>query len=94
MKFFIDTANINEIKEAASLPLVAPALGKISIQAVPGNCSVKINGIDAEAPPIRNKDIVVGSHTIVFEWPGGETPPGTEPASEHNTPRGAAPGAR
>lgn len=69
---FLNRTQTVEIKEAASYPLEAPALGKISIQAVPGNCSVKINGIDAEAPPIRNKDIVVGSHSIVFEWPGGE----------------------
>jgi hypothetical protein len=75
---FLNRTQTVEIKEAASLPLVAPALGKISIQAVPGNCSVKINGIDAEAPPIRNKDIVVGSHTIVFEWPGGERQEQTE----------------
>ncbi len=67
-----------EIREASSAPLEAPPLGKVSIRAVPGNCSVRINGIQAEAPPILNQDIVAGSNTFVFEWPSGQRQVQTE----------------
>jgi hypothetical protein len=68
---FLNRVFTVEIREASQTTIEAPALGKVSIRASPGNCQVTINGIPAEAPPISNQDIVVGTNTFVFEWPGG-----------------------
>ena len=68
---FLNHSFTVEIREARQTPLKAPALGKVSIRAQPGNCQVTINGVPAEALPIDNKDIVAGTNTFVFEWPGG-----------------------
>jgi hypothetical protein len=59
------------IREAATTTYNAPALGKVSVRASPGNCKVTISGIPSEAPPFNNKDIVEGRHKFVFEWPDG-----------------------
>jgi serine/threonine protein kinase len=51
----------------------APGVGKISIMGRPENCRVLIGGTFVDYPPIRNREVVVGSHTVTFEWPDGVT---------------------
>jgi hypothetical protein len=70
-RVFLNRVFSVEIREAVQTTIEAPALGKVSIRASPGNCQVTINDIPAEAPPIDNQDIVAGQNTFVFEWPGG-----------------------
>jgi hypothetical protein len=48
-------------------------VGKISIMGRPENCRVLIGGTFVDYPPIRNREVVVGSHTVTFEWPDGVT---------------------
>jgi hypothetical protein len=69
---FLNRAFDVEVKEASTTTIEAPALGKVSVRASPGNCTLLINGVAAEAPPISNQDIVSGRNSFVFEWPGGK----------------------
>lgn len=41
-----------EIREAATTSLEAPGLGKFSVRALPENCSLTINGLVSEPPPV------------------------------------------
>jgi hypothetical protein len=49
----------------------APGLGKISIRANPDNCQVLIDGVFVDYPPILDKAIAAGSHSVTFKWPDG-----------------------
>jgi serine/threonine-protein kinase len=51
--------------------LEAPALGRLSIKASPDNCEVSIDGIFADYPPILDRALASGTHTISFKWPDG-----------------------
>lgn len=71
-EIFLNRVYPIEIRESSRTAIEAPALGKVSIRASPSNCRVSINGVPAEALPIDSKDIVAGTSTFVFEWPGGQ----------------------
>lgn len=58
------------IREGETTTLTTPALGRINVRANPGNCSVTVDGVSAGSPPIMNRDIVGGTHELVFIWPG------------------------
>jgi serine/threonine protein kinase len=75
---FLNRVFTVDIREASQTEITAPALGKVSIRASPGNCRVTINDVAAEALPIDNKDIVAGTSTFVFEWPSGQRDEQTE----------------
>jgi len=49
----------------------APGLGRINIKANPDNCEVLINGAFVDYPPILDRSIVEGTHTVSFRWPDG-----------------------
>jgi serine/threonine protein kinase len=51
----------------------APGTGRLSIQAFPDNCEVFVSGTSAGYPPILNRDVAAGSHTVSFRWPDGAT---------------------
>lgn len=70
-EFFLNRAITVDIREEATTTISTPALGKFSVRAFPGNCTLTIDGITSETPPFDNKPIVVGQHTFQFEWPGG-----------------------
>jgi hypothetical protein len=55
----------------ADTSLDAPPVGKVNIRAVPENCEVFIDGTFVDYPPILDKSIVAGSHTLTFKWPDG-----------------------
>jgi hypothetical protein len=59
-----------QVREGETTSVQAPAVGRVNVRANPGNCTLAINGISAGAPPLMNREIVVGSHEFVFTWPG------------------------
>jgi hypothetical protein len=60
-----------EIKSGSTAGLEAPGLGKISIKANPDNCEVFIGGVFVDYPPILDRAIAEGTHTVTFKWPDG-----------------------
>lgn len=60
-----------EIKSGGSAGFEAPALGKIHIKANPDNCEVFIDGVFVDYPPILDRAIAEGAHTVSFKWPDG-----------------------
>jgi serine/threonine protein kinase len=67
---FLDRVVQVQVREGETTSLKAPPLGRVSVRANPGNCTVSINGFSAGAPPFMNREIVEGSHEFVFTWPG------------------------
>ncbi len=61
------------IRETDTTVSQAPPVGRVSVRANPGNCTVTIDGMAAGAPPFMNREIVTGSHEFVFTWPGDVT---------------------
>jgi predicted Ser/Thr protein kinase len=49
----------------------APRLGRINIKASPDNCQVFIDGTFVDYPPILDRAVAVGAHTVAFKWPDG-----------------------
>ena len=59
------------IEQGQTTRLYAPELGSASIRAFPERCTLRINGISSEPPPIAGLAIAAGRHVFVFEWPNG-----------------------
>jgi serine/threonine protein kinase len=57
-----------EIKSGETVVVPAPAMGKITIKAVPSNCKILINGEFIDVAPVLNLPIQSGNHTITFSW--------------------------
>ncbi len=51
----------------------APGVGEINVQAFPDNCEVLIGGTFVDYPPIRERSLAAGRHTVTFRWPDGAT---------------------
>ena len=66
---FLNRTVTVEIRQGETTTIDAPALGKFSVRAFPGNCRLTVDGIATEAPPFDSKPIAVGKHTFQFEWP-------------------------
>jgi serine/threonine protein kinase len=66
---FLDRTIQVQVREGETSSLSAPPLGRVSVRANPGNCTVTINGISAGSPPFMNREIAAGSHEFVFTWP-------------------------
>lgn len=49
----------------------APELGRINIRANPDNCQVLIDGAFVDYPPILDRPLSPGTHTVTFKWPDG-----------------------
>jgi hypothetical protein len=52
-----------------SLP--APPAGKLNVRAVPENCEVFVDGTFVDYPPILDRPVAAGHHTVAFRWPDG-----------------------
>jgi serine/threonine protein kinase len=59
------------VRANESVALSAPGLGKLNIRAQPDNCRVLIDGQFVDYPPILEKPVAAGRHTVAFEWPDG-----------------------
>jgi hypothetical protein len=66
--FLRRTLNV-DVRSGETVTLEAPALGKISIRANPDNCQVLIDGVFVDYPPILDRAIASGDHTVTFKWP-------------------------
>jgi hypothetical protein len=51
----------------------APGVGQISVRALPDNCEVLIGGTFVDYPPIFDRKLAAGRHTVTFRWPDGVT---------------------
>jgi hypothetical protein len=69
--YFLKASVPVEVRAGAEAALRAPELGRISIRANPDNCQVLIDGVFVDYPPILDKPIAAGSHTVSFKWPDG-----------------------
>lgn len=56
------------IKSGETVVVPAPPMGKITINAVPSNCKISINGEFIDVAPILSLPIQAGNHTITFSW--------------------------
>lgn len=70
---FLDRTVPVQVGEGETTSIATPALGRVNVRANPGNCTVRIDGFSAGAPPFMNREIVEGTHEFVFTWPGGES---------------------
>jgi serine/threonine protein kinase len=68
--FARSTVAVN-VKPEGVTGVEAPRLGKINIKANPDNCEVFIDGAFVDYPPILDKAVAVGAHTVAFKWPDG-----------------------
>jgi hypothetical protein len=69
--YFLKTTVSVEVRAGAEAALRAPELGRVSIKANPDNCRVLIDGVFVDYPPILDKPIAAGAHTVSFQWPDG-----------------------
>ena len=53
------------------IKIEAPGIGRINIRAFPDNCEVFVGGASIGYPPILNREVATGSHTVSFRWPDG-----------------------
>jgi hypothetical protein len=68
--FLRTTLNV-DVKGGGDSAVEAPGLGKLSIKANPDNCQVFIDGAFVDYPPILDKPLVAGTHTVSFHWADG-----------------------
>jgi hypothetical protein len=60
-----------DVPAAGTAVVEAPALGRVSIKANPDNCEVSIDGTFADYPPILDRAVAEGTHTVSFKWADG-----------------------
>jgi hypothetical protein len=66
------TVNV-DVRTDGVAAVSAPELGRINIRANPDNCKVFIDGAFVDYPPILDRPLATGTHTVSFKWPDGET---------------------
>jgi hypothetical protein len=65
-------ANVTvDVRPSAATDVAAPQLSRISIRANPDNCQIFVDGAFLDFPPILDKPLSVGRHTVEFRWPDG-----------------------
>lgn len=69
--YFLRTSLTVDVRGGSQSSAEAPGLGKISIRANPDNCQVFIDGAFVDYPPILDRAIAAGAHTVSFKWPDG-----------------------
>jgi hypothetical protein len=60
-----------QVPPGGEASIAAPATGKLNVRAVPDNCEVFVNGTFVDYPPILERPMAAGRHTIAFRWPDG-----------------------
>jgi hypothetical protein len=69
--YFLRSSVAVNVKAEGVAGVETPRLGKINIKASPDNCEVFIDGAFVDYPPILDKAVAVGAHTVAFKWPDG-----------------------
>jgi hypothetical protein len=60
-----------QVTSGGEIPLPAPPAGKLHVRAVPDNCEVFVDGTFVDYPPILDRPVAAGRHTVSFRWPDG-----------------------
>jgi serine/threonine protein kinase len=60
-----------QISSKQNTEFALPGIGKINIQAIRSNCKIYIDGKYLDYPPISDRNIVAGNHTIKCVWADG-----------------------
>jgi predicted Ser/Thr protein kinase len=62
-----------DVRPDAVVEISPPELGRINVRANPDNCKVFIDGAFIDYPPILDRPLATGAHTVAFKWPDAET---------------------
>ncbi len=68
---FLKTDVNVDVPPGGEVAIEAPGLGKLNVRATPDNCEVFVNDVFLDYPPIRDRLVAAGRHSISFRWPGG-----------------------
>jgi hypothetical protein len=60
-----------EVPAGGEVEVAAPGLGRVSVRAHPDNCRVFFDGAFVDYPPILERPLAAGRHTVAFLWPDG-----------------------
>jgi hypothetical protein len=60
-----------QVPPGGEASLAAPATGRLNVRAVPDNCEVFVDGTFVDYPPILERPVAAGRHTVAFRWPDG-----------------------
>jgi predicted Ser/Thr protein kinase len=60
-----------QVPPGGETSLAAPAAGKLNVRARPENCEVFVDGTFLDYPPILDRPVTAGRHTVAFRWPDG-----------------------
>jgi len=69
--YFMRSSVAVNVREDGVAGVETPRLGKINIKASPDNCEVFIDGAFVDYPPILDRAVAAGPHTVAFKWPDG-----------------------
>ncbi len=61
-----------QLEAGGSFIVRAPGAGKLGVRASPDNCKVFVDGVFVDYPPIIDRTIAAGKHSVTFEWPDGK----------------------
>ena len=62
-----------EVPPGGEATVTAPTLGKLNVRATPDNCQVFVDEVFVDYPPIRERPLAAGRHTVSFKWPDGKS---------------------
>jgi hypothetical protein len=68
---FLRTEVTVQVPPRGETSLAAPLAGKLHVRAVPDNCEVFVDGTFVDYPPILDRPVAAGRHTVSFRWPDG-----------------------
>jgi len=68
---FLKTDVTVQVPPGGETSLQAPPAGKLNVRAVPDNCEVFVDGTFVDYPPILERPVAAGRHTVSFRWPDG-----------------------
>lgn len=57
-----------EVQAGETVTVSEPAMGQLSVKAIPSNCKIHVDGEFLDVAPIFNRPIQAGTHTILFNW--------------------------
>lgn len=69
---FLDQRVVVRGGASGAMRLAVPGLGSISVRAVVENCDMRIDGVRTDAPPVHQKPIAAGEHTVELVCADGE----------------------
>jgi hypothetical protein len=69
---FLRTDVTLNVSSGGEVAIEAPGIGRLSIRANPDNCEIFIDGTFVDYPPILDRPVAAGTHSVSFRWPGGE----------------------